>query len=130
MWPGNADSTTHKKSRSVCSWPGSTIGARYGVPLSSSSFQLGVYFVADRRDESVKQHVKDNNFRRIDIYDNTLYVSKGSGSNGDDGLFQVGMSGTLPTARPAPTLSVPFSAILSRRRVLALRSFRILVCGW
>jgi hypothetical protein len=37
----------------------------------------------------VKQHVKDNNWRGIGIYNGNLYVSKGSGRNGDDGVFQV-----------------------------------------
>ena len=48
----------------------------------------------DRPDESTKQHVKDNNFRGIGIFRDAngvpnLYVSKGSGGNGDDGIFQV-----------------------------------------
>ncbi|MGH9763004.1 MAG: calcium-binding protein, partial [Blastocatellia bacterium] len=43
----------------------------------------------DRPDESTKQHIKDNNFRAIGIFNGNLFVAKGSGGNGDDGVFQV-----------------------------------------
>jgi hypothetical protein len=88
---GNSDSTIAKDGTG----PGTTIGARYGTPGSNSSIQLGVYFASDRPDETTKQHVKDNNLRGIAIFDGNLYVSKGSGGNGDDGVFQVGSG--LPT---------------------------------
>ena len=41
---------------------------------------------------------KDNNFRGLTIFNNTLYTTKGSGSNGYDTVYQVGATGTLPTA--------------------------------
>ena len=88
---GNSDSTIAKDGTG----PGTTIGARYGTPGSNMSYQLGVYTASDRPDESKKQHVKDNNFRGIAIFNGNLYVSKGSGGNGDDGIFQVGSG--LPT---------------------------------
>jgi hypothetical protein len=106
---GNSDSTTYKSPDPFAPGPGSTIGARYGTPVGSTSYQLGVYFAADRADETAKQHVKDNNFRGIGIYGNTLYVSKGSGGNGDDGLFQVGAAGTLPVGT-ANAISFLFGA--------------------
>jgi hypothetical protein len=82
---GNSDSTIAKDGTG----PGTTIGARYGTPGSNTSYQLGVYFASDRPDETAKQHVKDNNFRGIGIYNGNLYTSKGSGGNGDDGIFKV-----------------------------------------
>ncbi|HEV2189990.1 MAG TPA: hypothetical protein VGR70_22485 [Stellaceae bacterium] len=89
---GNADSTENKTS--PVTGPGLTIGARLGAPGSPLSIQLGTYVAVDRPDESTKQHVKDNNFRGIGIFRDAngvpnLYVSKGSGGNGDDGIFQV-----------------------------------------
>ena len=45
---------------------------------------------------------KDNNFRGITIFHNTLYVTKGSGGNGINTLYQVGDSGNLPTPSNAP----------------------------
>lgn len=92
---GNSDSTIYTGGTG----PGTTIGARYGTPGSNSSYELGKYFAADRPDESAKQHVKDSNFRGIGIFNGNLYVSKGSGGNGDDGVFQVenGTGNGLPT---------------------------------
>jgi len=40
---------------------------------------------------------KDNNFRGLTIFNNTVYTSKGSGSKGVDTVYQVGTAGTLPT---------------------------------
>jgi len=90
---GNSDSTIYKSgcpagSSTPCG-PGLTIGVRYGMLGSDTTYQLAVYTATDRPDESVKQHVKDNNWRGIGIYNGNLYVSKGSGGNGDDGVFQV-----------------------------------------
>ena len=92
---GNADSTLNADG----SGPGTTIGARLGAPGSDTSIQLGTYLATDRPDESKKQHIKDNNFRGIGIFNGNLYVSKGSGGNGDDGVFQVqnGTGNGLPT---------------------------------
>ncbi len=36
---------------------------------------------------------KDNNFRGLTIFNNTLYVTKGSGGNGIDTVYQVGAAG-------------------------------------
>jgi hypothetical protein len=46
---------------------------------------------------------KDNNYRGETIFNNTLYVTKGSGSNGIDTVYQVGASGSLPTNGNAST---------------------------
>jgi len=97
---GNADSTENKTT--PVTGPGLTIGARLGMPGSTSSIQLGTYFAADRPDESAKQHIKDNNWRGIGIFadsfgNQNLYVSKGSGGNGDNGVFQV-LNGNFPNA--------------------------------
>jgi len=92
---GNADSSLNADGTG----PGTTIGARLGMPGSNTSIQLGVYLATDRPDESKKQHIKDNNFRAIGIFNGNLYTAKGSGGNGDDGLFQVhnGTGDGLPT---------------------------------
>src|SRR6202012_314652 len=53
---------------------------------------------------------KDNNFRGLTIFNNTLYVTKGSGSNGIDTVYQVGSAGPLPTlatAAAAPITVLP-----------------------
>jgi hypothetical protein len=48
---------------------------------------------------------KDNNFRGATIFNNTLYVTKGSGSNGINTVYQVGNTGTLPD--PANAANTP-----------------------
>jgi len=45
---------------------------------------------------------KDNNFRGLTILNNTLYVTKGSGGNGINTVYQVGTAGVLPTISNAP----------------------------
>jgi hypothetical protein len=45
---------------------------------------------------------KDDNFRGITIHHDTLYVTKGSGSNGINTVYQVGTTGELPTPSNAP----------------------------
>ena len=44
---------------------------------------------------------KDDNFRGLTIFNNTLYVTKGSGSNGINTVYQVGAAGSLPSAANA-----------------------------
>jgi hypothetical protein len=99
---GNADSTTNDDGRG----PGNSIGVRYGLLASDDSFALGNYFANDRPDETATNHLKDNNFRGICIYNGNLYVSKGSGGNGDNGVFLVhnGAGDGLPAA-PSNTIT-------------------------
>jgi hypothetical protein len=71
-------------------------GAQVVVPGASPSLnfvQAGVFptIAGDKPG-------KDNNFRGLTIFNNTLYTTKGSGSNGIDTVYQVGTTGTLPTA--------------------------------
>ena len=50
---------------------------------------------------------KDNNFRGEAIFNNTLYVTKGSGGNGINTVYQVGATGSLPTvANPATSINI------------------------
>ncbi len=50
---------------------------------------------------------KDTNFRGLTIFNNTLYISKGSGSNGINTVYQVGTAGTLPTDDATTLATVP-----------------------
>jgi len=49
---------------------------------------------------------KDNNFRGLTIFNKTLYVTKGSGSNGFDTVYQVGTAGQLPAVATAATTPI------------------------
>ncbi len=63
-----------------------------GAPTNKvGSFSVTQYgFTADKAG-------KDDNFRGLAIFNNTLYITKGSGSNGINTVYQVGSSGSLPT---------------------------------
>lgn len=54
---------------------------------------------------------KDTNFRGITIFNNTVYVSKGSGGNGVNAVYQVGTPGTLPTGSAADLAKVPLAIL-------------------
>ncbi|HEX4002219.1 MAG TPA: hypothetical protein VHX36_06185 [Candidatus Acidoferrales bacterium] len=54
---------------------------------------------------------KDTNFRGLTIFNNTLYISKGSGSNGINTVYQVGTSGTLPAGSAANLATVPIAVL-------------------
>ncbi len=54
---------------------------------------------------------KDTNFRGITIFNNTVYVSKGSGGNGINSVFQEGTQGTLPTGSAADLSKVPLTIL-------------------
>jgi hypothetical protein len=54
---------------------------------------------------------KDTNFRGLTIFDNTLYVAKGSGGNGINTVYQVGAAGTLPTGSAAELATVPITIL-------------------
>jgi uncharacterized protein (TIGR03437 family) len=49
---------------------------------------------------------KDNNFRGLTIFKNTLYVTKGSGSNGINTVYRVGDKGSLPTLANAASVAI------------------------
>lgn len=54
---------------------------------------------------------KDTNFRGLTIFDNTLYISKGSGSNGINTVYQAGTPGILPTGTAAELATAPINIL-------------------
>jgi hypothetical protein len=81
------------------------VGAQQGSPpttdpAKSVGWQFG--FAVSPADKSGK----DDNFRGLTIFNNTLYVTKGSGGNGVNTVYQVGTAGTLPTAATAATTPI------------------------
>ena len=54
---------------------------------------------------------KDNNFRGLTIFNNTLYVTKGSGGNGINTVYQVGNPGVLPSGDTAALATVPITVL-------------------
>lgn len=70
-----------------------------------SNAQVG-YFNTTQVGNPADKQPKDNNFRGETVYNNTLYVSKGSGSNGIDTVYQVGAAGSLPAAGASTPINV------------------------
>jgi hypothetical protein len=54
---------------------------------------------------------KDDNYRGITIFNNTLYITKGSGGNGINTVYQVGASGVLPSGDVATLATVPITIL-------------------
>jgi hypothetical protein len=68
-----------------------------------NSTQIGQFNVTSTGLPADKKPSKDNNYRGLTVFNNTLYTSKGSGSNGLDTVYQVGNTGQLPTTGNAST---------------------------
>jgi len=85
--------------------PDSTlVGALQGTPGAANGFQYG--FAVQQLGLPADKSGKDDNFRGITIFNNTLYVTKGSGGNGVNTVYQVGTAGTLPTDLTASTTPI------------------------
>jgi hypothetical protein len=54
---------------------------------------------------------KDTNFRGLTIFANTVFISKGSGGNGINSVYQAGTAGTLPTGSAADLAAVPLTIL-------------------
>jgi hypothetical protein len=76
--------------------------------------QVGFYNIT-QNGYTADKTAKDNNYRGLTIFNDTVYVTKGSGSNGINTVYQVGNGGTLPTATNAPISILPgFNTRLAR----------------
>jgi uncharacterized protein (TIGR03437 family) len=83
-----------------------------GQTAATAATQVGSFSITQLTDPttgkaySADKAGKDNNFRGLTIFNNTLYVTKGSGSNGVNTVYQVGASNTLPTSSNAANASI------------------------
>jgi hypothetical protein len=98
--PGSANPETTVVGRQQGT-PGSKDGFQYGFSVAQTDPATGMpYGAADKSG-------KNNNFRGETIFDNTLYVTKGSGSNGINTVYQARPpGGGLPTAATAATTRI------------------------
>jgi hypothetical protein len=93
----NPETTVVGQQRGV---PGASNGFQYGFSVELTNPQTGLpYGPADKSG-------KDNNFRGETIFNNSLYVTKGSGGNGINTVYQVTVPGGLPTAATAPNAQI------------------------
>jgi hypothetical protein len=81
----------------------------HAAPLVPPSNNMISYFVF-----AGDKPGKDTNFRGMTIFNDTLYVAKGSGGNGINTVYQLGTPGVLPTPGNAPaggTVNEPFTIL-------------------
>jgi len=102
-------------------------GAEISTPGQSASTvpqEIGTFSVAQYTDPTTGMPFaadklgKDNNFRGLTIFNNTMYFTKGSGSNGFNTVYQAGAAGTLPTlatAANAPITVLPGFPVISNK---------------
>ncbi len=90
---GNADGNTASLTGIQRVTPGSV----------ANNAQIGAFSVTQVGLPADKKPLKDNNFRGLTLFNNTLFATKGSGSNGIDTVYQVGNTGQLPTTGNAST---------------------------
>jgi hypothetical protein len=84
------------------------VGKAYGSSGSAIGYQHG--FSTVTTGAAADKTGKDDNFRGETLFNNTLYVTKGSGGNGVNSVYQVGTAGQLPTAATASsTLITPLA---------------------
>jgi hypothetical protein len=80
-------------------------------PVPPNINKIGEFAVTQVGYKTADKPGKDNNFRGLTIFHDTLYVSKGSGGNGINTVYQVGAAGVLPTGSTADLVAVPITIL-------------------
>ena len=79
---------------------------------------VGAYSITQQGDTADKT-AKDSNYRGLTIFNNTLYATKGSGSNGINTIYQIGATGALGSGSLASGAATPVSILPGMSTVLA-----------
>jgi hypothetical protein len=80
-------------------------------PLPPDINKIGDFEVTQVGFAAADKAGKDNNFRGLTIFNNTMYVTKGSGSNGINTVYQVGNAGVLPSGTTAELAALPVTIL-------------------
>jgi len=80
-------------------------------PVPPNINKVGEFSVTQVGYTTADKPGKDNNFRGLTIFHNTLYVTKGSGGNGINTVYQVGTTGILPTGSTAALVAEPITIL-------------------
>ena len=80
-------------------------------PVPPNINKIGEFAVTQVGYKTADKPGKDNNFRGLTIFHNTLYVTKGSGGNGINTVYQVGAAGVLPTGTTAALVAEPITIL-------------------
>src|SRR5215472_17011099 len=80
-------------------------------PLPPSINKIGEFAITQVGYATPDKAGKDNNFRGLTIFNNTLFVTKGSGGNGINTVYQVGDTGVLPSGTTAQLVATPITIL-------------------
>jgi hypothetical protein len=80
-------------------------------PLPPNITKIGDFEVTQIGYTTPDKPGKDNNFRGLTIFNNTMYATKGSGGNGVNTVYQVGNTGVLPTGTVAELAALPVTIL-------------------
>ncbi|HEY2028101.1 MAG TPA: hypothetical protein VGH20_02740 [Myxococcales bacterium] len=80
-------------------------------PLSPNIDKIGDFEVTQAGYVTPDKAGKDNNFRGLTIFNDTLFVTKGSGGNGINTVYQVGRTGTLPRGTAGQLAQEPITIL-------------------
>jgi len=80
-------------------------------PLPPNINKIGEFAITQAGYSAPDKAGKDNNFRGLTIFNNTMFVTKGSGGNGINTVYQVGQSGVLPGGSTAQLAAEPITIL-------------------
>ena len=80
-------------------------------PLPPNINKIGEFAITQVGYAAPDKAGKDNNFRGLTIFNNTMFVTKGSGGNGINTVYQVGQSGVLPSGSTAQLVAEPITIL-------------------
>ncbi len=80
-------------------------------PVPPGINKIGDFEITQAGYAALDKAGKDNNFRGLTIHNNTMYVTKGSGGNGINTVYQVGHAGVLPTGTTAQLAALPITVL-------------------
>jgi hypothetical protein len=81
------------------------------APLPPAINKLGEFAITQVGYAAPDKAGKDNNFRGLTIFNNTMFATKGSGGNGINTVYQIGDAGVLPTGTTAQLAALPITIL-------------------
>jgi hypothetical protein len=81
------------------------------APLPPAINKLGEFAITQVGYAAPDKAGKDNNFRGLTIFNNTMFATKGSGGNGINTVYQIGNAGVLPTGTTAQLAALPITIL-------------------
>lgn len=80
-------------------------------PLPPDITKIGDFEVTQVGYAKADKPGKDNNFRGLTVFNNTVFVTKGSGGNGINTVYQVGQTGVLPSGTASQLVTEPITIL-------------------